>query len=94
MTEKKTDSSSFEEAYSRLEIILEELSSGELSLEKSLKLYEEADSLISKCSQKLNNAEQKIQTLIKNREGQVAMNHAAEPKLEAFTQYNSNDVPF
>ena len=93
MTEKTTESFSFEDAYARLETILEELNSGEVSLEKSLKLYEEADRLIAHCSQKLSNAEQKIQTLIKNREGQVAMNDAAEPKLEAFSHQTSYDTP-
>ena len=91
MTEKTAASFSFEEAYARLETILEELNSGELSLEKSLKLYEEADRLIAHCNEKLSNAEQKIQTLIKNREGQVVMNDAAQPKMEAFSHQSSYD---
>ena len=94
MTEKTTVSFSFEEAYARLEKILEELSSGELSLEKSLKLYEEADKLIAHCSQKLSHAEQKIQILIKNREGQIEMSEAAEPKLKEFSDQISDDAPF
>lgn len=93
MTEKSPASFSFEEAYSRLETILEELNSGELSLEKSLKLYEEADQLIAHCSQKLNHAEQKIQTLIKNREGRVVTNEAAQPKLEPFAEQTTYDSP-
>lgn len=60
---------SFEEAYKRLEKILDALSSGETPLEKSLELYEEANSLISLCSNKLTQAEQKIEKLIKSREG-------------------------
>jgi len=82
MTEQNTFS--FEQAYTRLETILEELNSGELSLEKSLKLYEEADRLIMLCSNKLSHAEQKIQTLIKNRDGTVATNSDANPQLEPF----------
>ena len=93
MTEKSQASFSFEDAYSRLETILEEMNSGELSLEKSLKLYEEADRLIAHCSQKLSHAEQKIQTLIKNREGQVVLSDAAEPKLEAFSEQTLYDSP-
>jgi len=75
---------SFEQAYSRLEEILEALNSGEVSLEKSLELYEEADSLITHCSQKLNSAEQKIQTLIKNRNGNLALDENGKPQLESF----------
>ncbi len=60
---------SFEASYEKLEKILAELNSGETSLEKSLELYEEANKLITLCSSKLNQAEQKIEMLIKNREG-------------------------
>lgn len=60
---------SFEAAYVKLEKILAELNSGETSLEKSLELYEEANKLITLCSSKLSQAEQKIEMLIKNREG-------------------------
>ncbi|MBP9841971.1 MAG: exodeoxyribonuclease VII small subunit [Simkaniaceae bacterium] len=64
---------SFEDAYKRLESILKKLSSGETPLEDSLKLYEEADELISQCNKKLVFAEQKIEQLIKKRNGEVAV---------------------
>lgn len=62
---------SFETAYARLEAILSELNNGETPLEKSLELYEKANQLISLCSSKLSQAEQKIEMLIKNREGEL-----------------------
>ncbi len=62
---------SFEASYAKLEKILAELNIGETPLEKSLELYEEANKLISLCSSKLNQAEQKIEMLIKNREGNL-----------------------
>ena len=43
----------FEEAYRRLEEILEKMNSGKASLDDSLKLYEEADKLIVTCQKKL-----------------------------------------
>ena len=58
---------SFEKAYETLETILTELNSGQIALEKSLELYEKANGLIALCSSKLNQAEQKIEMLIKNR---------------------------
>ena len=76
---------SFEEAYVRLEAILTELNSGETPLEASLELYEEADHLITLCSTKLNHAEQKIQTLIKNREGKLSLNEDSTPQLKPFS---------
>ncbi len=62
----------FEKAYERLEKILETLNSGDVSLDISLKLYEEADQLIRLCQSKLVGAEQKIQMLIKNRNGSLS----------------------
>lgn len=69
-TEQK-ESFSFEDAYQKLEEILEELSSNETPLEKSLTLYEMADKLIRACSHKLNAAESRIQMLIKDRNGSL-----------------------
>ena len=94
MSDKNAESFSFEDAYARLETILEELNSSELVLEKSLKLYEEADKLIAHCTQKLSNAEQKIEMLIKNREGQIEVNDAAEPKLQEFSDPTNDDITF
>lgn len=74
----------FEEAYTRLEQILDKMNSGTLSLEESLKLYEEADSLIAWCSERLSAAERKIEMLIKNREGDLALNEQGQPQTQAF----------
>lgn len=71
METKSDEKFSFEDAYARLEGILSELNSGETPLEESLKLYEEANKLVSICSSKLNQAEQKIEMLIKSREGNI-----------------------
>lgn len=68
MNDEKTNFS-FESSYEKLEKILGQLNSGETPLEQSLKLYEEANHLINLCSSKLSQAEQKIEKLIKNREG-------------------------
>lgn len=70
----------FESALLRLEQILEKMNSGAVPLEESLKLYEEADQLIAACSKKLNDAEKKIEVLIKNRSG--------EPTLQPFSPNN------
>ena len=61
----------FEQAFSRLEGILEEMNSSNVELENALKLYEEADKLIETCQSKLKNAEQKVELLIKKRAGAV-----------------------
>lgn len=68
MTENKQ---TFEEAYSRLEQILEKMNSASVSLDESIKLYEEADKLVQLCQGRLAQAEQKIEILIKNRDGSL-----------------------
>ncbi|MBS0620439.1 MAG: exodeoxyribonuclease VII small subunit [Verrucomicrobia bacterium] len=79
-----TSEPTFETAYARLEEILEKMNSGKVPLEESLKLYEEADGLISWCSKRLTDAEKKIEILIKNREGQLALDTQGRPRTEAF----------
>ena len=83
------NSMTFEGAYSRLEEILEKMNSGKLSLEESLHFYEEADRLILLCNSKLNNAEKKIETLIKNREAEVCVSDTSEPVLQEFCSANN-----
>lgn len=73
---------SFEKAFERLEHILEQLNSGKVGLEDALKLYEEADRLILQCQKKLNDAEKKIELLIKNRSGEVALGPDGKPLTE------------
>ncbi len=73
----------FEEAYGRLEQILEKMNSGTIGLDDSIKLYEEADSLIAVCGKRLADAEHKVETLIKKRTGELSMNNG-NPETETF----------
>lgn len=56
----------FERAMQRLEQIVDELERGSLSLEDSLKMYEEGVELIKFCSDKLDETEKKVKLLVKN----------------------------
>ena len=62
-------SKSFEAAMKRLEEIVRTMEGGELPLEESLKLYEEAVGLIASASGKLDEAEQKVMLLTKGEHG-------------------------
>jgi exodeoxyribonuclease VII small subunit len=75
---------SFEAAYARLEEILEKMNSGKVSLEDSLKLYEEADRLINWCSKRLTEAEKKIEVLVKNRDGELLPDEQGRPQTQPF----------
>ena len=48
---------------------MESLESGDLSLEESLKIFEEGMKLVNFCSKKLEEAEQKVSMLIKDQNG-------------------------
>ena len=74
----------FEKAYARLEQILERMNSGSATLDESLTLYEEADQLIRLCNTRLNEAEQKIEILMKNREGSVMVGENQKPLTQEF----------
>lgn len=56
----------FERAMQRLEEIVDELEQGSLSLEGSLKIYEEGMELIKFCSAQLEETEKKVKLLVKN----------------------------
>ncbi|MFZ5688162.1 MAG: exodeoxyribonuclease VII small subunit [Bacillota bacterium] len=54
----------FEEALKRLEELVRLMESGELSLEESLKSFEEGIGLIRICNERLSFAEKRVQSLI------------------------------
>jgi len=62
MAEKTVD---FEKSLERLETLVEEMESGKLSLEQMIKHFEEGSKLVTLCSGKLNEVEQKIEKLVK-----------------------------
>jgi len=66
MAEKK-----FEEALTKLEEIVRKLECGDLSLDESLKAFEEGIRLSGFCSRKLDEAERKVEVLIKGEQGLI-----------------------
>ncbi len=55
----------FEECLQRLEKIVQELEKGDVSLEKSLTLFEEGMQLSASCRKELEDAEGKVEILLK-----------------------------
>lgn len=68
---------SFEKKLTRLEEIVQKMENGELSLDDSLKLFEEGVKLSRDCNKELTEAEQKVQKL-------VGVDANGEPILEDF----------
>lgn len=66
MTEQK----SFEEALKRLEEIVRQMEQGSVSLEESLRLFEEGTALVRQCGTQLDEAELKVVRLMKGPDGE------------------------
>jgi len=64
MAEKK-----FEEAMKRLEEIVQSLEDGELPLEDAIKVFEEGMKLEKFCTNKLEEAEEKVSLLVQEKRG-------------------------
>ena len=61
----------FEGAMKRLESIVRELESGDLSLDEALKKFQDGVKLSKFCSNKLDETEKKVSILLKDEEGSV-----------------------
>ncbi|GAB4193092.1 MAG: hypothetical protein Kow00105_07160 [Phycisphaeraceae bacterium] len=70
----KIDKLGFEDAIERLEELIEQIESGEIGLEESLKRYEEGSALIRRCRSILDDAHQKIAELTASPDGGLAVN--------------------
>jgi exodeoxyribonuclease VII small subunit len=58
----------FEEALGRLEDIVKRMEAGDMTLEESLKAFEEGIKLARLCSRKLDEAERRVEILLKQEE--------------------------
>ena len=76
----------FEDALNKLEKIVSQLEEGDISLEESLKLFEEGIRLSRICNQKLDEVEKRVEILIKGEDGTIK----AKPFV---TSINSGQIP-
>ena len=68
----------FEAAMKRLESIAETLGGGNLSLEDSLKMFEEGTELCKFCNKKLDEAEYKVEKLMEKKGGELSVEELKE----------------
>jgi exodeoxyribonuclease VII small subunit len=76
----KPDEPTFELALQQLEQIVQKLEKGELPLEESLRLYEEGIRLSRLCHGKLEEAEGRIEVLMKDARGEALKDAAGRPR--------------
>ena len=61
----------FEDAIAKLEKLVEELEGEEVSLEDSLKKFEEGINLVRFCTKKLEEVGKRVEILVKDKEGKI-----------------------
>jgi exodeoxyribonuclease VII small subunit len=62
----------YEQSFARVEELVRELESGELSLKESIRKYEEAIKSMNRCYEMLDDAQKKIEILLKDAEGRLS----------------------
>ncbi len=72
---KKTEAQgkNFEASLAALEKIVRELERGDLPLEESLKLFEQGVKLSRECQERLNQAERRVEVLLRDTEGRPVL---------------------
>jgi exodeoxyribonuclease VII small subunit len=73
MAKKDPQELKFEEAITDLEQVVEQLESGDLSLEDSLAAFEKGVGLVRYCNQKLSEVEKKVELLVKDKQGHLRL---------------------
>jgi exodeoxyribonuclease VII small subunit len=63
----------FEASLKELETIVKQLEEGDMPLEESLKLFETGVRLSRECRERLNNAERRIEVLMKEADGSISL---------------------
>jgi exodeoxyribonuclease VII small subunit len=66
---KPVDKMSFEEALAELEVIVRQLETGDVELEKSIAIYERGAALKAHCDARLKSAELKVEQIVQGANG-------------------------
>lgn len=80
MTKTNEQPKSFEASLEALEAIVHQLEGGDLPLEKSLELFEDGIRLSRQCQERLNQAERRIEVLLRDNQGRTVVNAFEETK--------------
>jgi exodeoxyribonuclease VII small subunit len=73
MAKRDPQDKAFDAALEELESVVEQLESGDLSLEDSLAAFEKGVGLVKYCNQKLSEIERKVEVLVKDKEGKLQL---------------------
>ena len=82
MKKAEAKTTDFESSLSALEKIVRELERGDLPLEKSLELFEQGVKLTRDCQKRLDEAERRIEVLLRDSEGRSIISAFDEAELD------------
>lgn len=92
MEKTDTKTENFEMQLASLERIVRELERGDLPLEKSLELFEQGVRLSRQCQERLNDAERRIEVLLRDGNGRMTLTAFDEENLSpAINSESEND---
>jgi len=91
MNKNEEQPKSFEASLEALEQIVRELESGDLPLEKSLELFEDGIRLSRQCQERLNQAERRIEVLLRDNQGRPVVSAFEEAKTISEASTAGND---
>jgi exodeoxyribonuclease VII small subunit len=91
MNKNEEQPKSFEASLEALEQIVRELESGDLPLEKSLALFEDGIRLSRQCQERLNQAERRIEVLLRDNQGRPVVSAFEEAKTISEASTAGND---
>lgn len=77
-----TPEKSFESSLEELEQIVRQLEGGDLPLDRSLELFEQGVRLSRECQKRLDEAERKVEILLRGNDGAYSATPFAEPEEE------------
>ena len=80
----------FEASLEALEKIVQQLENGDLPLEKSLDLFEQGIRLSRECQERLNQAERRIEVLLRDNQGRTVVSPFNEPGEAAIDREDEN----
>ena len=90
---KKSDEQpkTFEASLEALEQIVQQLEGGDLPLEKSLELFEDGIRLSRQCQERLNQAERRIEVLLRDNQGRPVVTEFEEAAAMSKDAVNDPD---
>ena len=92
MENGKEQSRSFEASLEALEQIVRQLEDGDLSLEKSLELFEQGIRLSRECQERLSQAERRIEILLRDNQGRPVAAQFKEPASDTPVREEENGL--